>query len=186
MNDRKVRRKAPAYAVALTVGVLTLPACAWAVCDSPEDFAAVANTRAAIDANCDCANAISRSAYLRCAKNVANEEIVALRLERTCRKTVLKCAKRSTCGKPVGVWPCCKTNRYGRTSCKIRLPEQCRSGPGGSHCVGIGVRSCCDACLGLGQCAPPETTSTTTTTIQETTTTTTVQDTTTTSTTTLP
>jgi len=157
--------------------LLALGGRAWAVESCAVTDQQVIDVRAAMDRDCNC-NAASRSEYYRCVKTVINNEILALRLARECRRTVLKCAKRSTCGRPVGQWPCCKTNRFGKTSCKVKVPGQCRSGSGGSHCVGVGVRSCCDACLGLGQCAPPETTSTSTTTVQ--------QDTTTTSTSTLP
>ena len=178
MNRPNPHRRAPRCAIVLAAGLLALAGRAWATCDTPEELDQVAAVRALIDTGCTCDTSVPRSDYLRCAKTIANAEIAALRLDPTCRKNLLKCAKRSTCGRPVGLWPCCKTNRFGKTSCKVRLPEQCRSGPGGSHCVGIGVRSCCDACLGLGQCSPPETTSTSTTTV--------LQDTTTTSTNTLP
>jgi len=172
MNRPNRRRRAPTCAVVLAAGLLALAGRAWAACDTIEELAQVAAVRAIVDTTCTCDTTVSKGIYLRCVKTVTNEQIAALQLEPTCRKNVLKCAKRSTCGKPVGLWPCCKTNRYGKTSCKVRLPEQCRSGPGGSHCVGIGVRSCCDACLGLGTCSAPETTSTSTTTVQDTSTTT--------------
>jgi hypothetical protein len=156
MSHLNLHRGALACGLLLAAGLLALGERAWARgCDTQQDLAAVAATRAKVDQNCECENAVSKSTYISCVKTIANDDVAALLLDRKCRKVVLKCAKRSICGKPAGVWPCCRTNRLGKTICKVRLPEQCQSGPGGSHCVGFGVRSCCDACLGGGQCASP-------------------------------
>jgi hypothetical protein len=139
----------------LLLGSLFMAAPARALCDSPEDLAAVANTRALVEQRCNCEGAITHGQYVKCVAQVANEEMSALRLPRECRKVVIKCGARSTCGRPAGFYPCCKTNRLGKVKCKVRLPEQCRSGPGGSHCVSFTKKSCCDACLGVGTCASP-------------------------------
>ena len=144
--------------IGLLLGLLVAvaPAFAAAPCISPEDLAAVAAARAKVKDRCSCTGAISHSAYVRCVATVANEEMVAQRLPRACRKVVVKCGAKSVCGKPPGFFPCCKTNRLGKVKCKVRLVQQCNSGPGGSHCVGFNHESCCDACFGPGgPCASP-------------------------------
>jgi hypothetical protein len=140
---------------AVLLAIALAAASASAQCESPEDLAAVAASRGIVNMRCACDTAVPHGQYVRCASTVANEEMVALRLPRQCRKVVVKCAAKSTCGKPVGFHPCCKTNRLGKVKCKIRLPEQCRSGPGGAHCVSFTKKSCCDSCTGVGTCASP-------------------------------
>lgn len=140
------------FGVLFTLGLTAGPA--FAQCDSAQDLAQVAATRALIATQCSCTGALTHGRYVRCAAQTANAEMVAGRLDRTCRKRVIKCAARSTCGRPAGYFPCCKTNRLGQTKCKVRLPEQCRSGPGGSHCISMHKESCCDACIGTS-CASP-------------------------------
>jgi hypothetical protein len=139
------------------LGVLSAAGPGWAssnLCTTTEDLAAVAATRTLINQRCPCANAISDGLYKKCALTVANDEITALRLPRECRRVVVKCAAKSTCGRPIGYHPCCRTNRLGKTRCKITIPEKCQSGPGGSHCVSFDKQSCCDACKGNGVCSP--------------------------------
>lgn len=131
------------------------PALAAAGCDSSLDLEAVANTRILISQQCDCAHAVSDGVYVRCAETVANDELTAGRLPRECRKVVVKCARKSTCGRPVGYHPCCRTNRLGKVKCKITTADRCRSGPGGSHCLSLNAQSCCDACTGPGTCSSP-------------------------------
>jgi hypothetical protein len=141
--------------VGALLGSVLAAGSAWSQCITTSDLEAVAATRARIDQQCDCANAITDGLYKRCALTVANDDVAALRLPRGCRKIVVKCAAKSTCGRPVGYHPCCKTNRIGKTRCKITTPERCQSGPGGSHCFSFTKVSCCDACKGLGMCASP-------------------------------
>ena len=138
------------------LGVLLAADVGWAsvTCTTTDDLQKVANTRALIKEKCDCANAITDGLYKKCALTVANDEVTALRLPRECRKIVIKCAAKSTCGRPIGYHPCCRTNRLGKTRCKITIPEKCQSGPGGSHCVSFDKESCCDACKGNGVCSP--------------------------------
>jgi hypothetical protein len=140
------------FSVLITLGLMTSPA--FAQCDSAEELAQVAATRALVAQQCSCALAVTHGKFVRCAAQVANAELIAGRLDRLCRKVVVKCAGRSTCGRPPTYHPCCKTNRYGKTKCKTRLEEQCRSGPGGSHCMSFHQESCCDACIGPS-CASP-------------------------------
>lgn len=138
----------------LTVALLLSPAAAFGACASPEELAQVAATRALAEERCVCATALTHGEYVRCVSRVANEEVTHGRLDRTCRRPVVKCAAKSTCGRPVGYYPCCRTDRYGKTRCKIRLPHQCRAGLAGSACYSTTVASCCDACIGT-TCASP-------------------------------
>ena len=131
------------------------PALAASGCDSPQDLAAVHDTRVRISQQCDCENAVSDGSYVRCAATVANDDLSTGLLPRECRRTVLKCAKKSTCGRPLGYHPCCRTNRLGKFKCKITTADRCRSGPGGSHCMSVHKQSCCDACTGPGTCNSP-------------------------------
>lgn len=127
---------------------------AHAACDSPEDIAAVAATRALADTRCDCATALTHGEYVRCVTRVANEEVGAGRLDRFCRRHVRKCAAKSTCGRPTSYYPCCRTDRYAVTRCRVHLAEKCRAGLAGSACYSVTERSCCDACIGQS-CASP-------------------------------
>jgi hypothetical protein len=140
--------------LALTVALVMSAGPAFAACDSPEDIQAVADTRALADTRCNCVTALTHGEYVRCVARVANEEVVAGRLDRFCRRPIVKCAAKSTCGRPQGYYPCCRTDRYGKTRCKVRLPSQCRAGLAGSACWSTTVASCCDACIGT-TCASP-------------------------------
>ena len=125
-----------------------------AACDSPEDIQAVADTRAKAAQMCSCEAAITHGEYVHCVARVANGEVTAKRLDRFCRKPVVKCASKSICGRPAGQYPCCRTDRYGTTRCKVRLPSQCRAGLAGSACQSLTKESCCEACVGTS-CASP-------------------------------
>jgi len=137
------------------LGVVLAAGPGWAQCTTAEDLAAVAATRARVAQQCDCANAVTDGQYKKCALGVANTDVTNLVLPRKCRKVVIKCAARSICGRPIGYHPCCRTNRLGKTRCKIMPPGLCKSGPGGSHCFSLTKISCCDACEGPGLCASP-------------------------------
>ena len=131
---------------------------ALATCDptTEPDKADVANARAAVAANCDCAGATSHGAYVGCAAQQANLTLV----NKSCAGAVKRCAARSTCGKPVGAVTCCVTKATG-TKCKIkRDAEHCTGRAGSTACVGS-YTSCCDACGSAG-CATTTTTTTTT------------------------
>jgi hypothetical protein len=119
-----------------------------AKCDptTDPDKTDIANARAAVAANCDCAGATSHGAYVSCAAQQANTVLT----NKSCAGFVKKCASHSTCGKPNAV-TCCLSTTKG-TKCKVKKDA--------AHCtakqgtVGTGT-SCCDAC--------PSTTTTTTT-----------------------
>lgn len=120
-------------------------------CDlaDPDNVAGIAFVRAAITEHCDCAG--DRRAYLRCARETVDSFAV---LGKECNRHVLRCTRRSTCGRP-GAVTCCVTSPTGRTRCRIaRDAESCRAPRGGGACVGA-FASCCDACTGSGCTVPP-------------------------------
>ncbi|HEY8516516.1 MAG TPA: hypothetical protein VIS07_13475 [Candidatus Binatia bacterium] len=124
--------------------------------DLPGDDAAVAATRAAIEASCGCpTTAGSRSTYLRCAREVVKANVAQGTLPTSCRSSVMRCVNKSSCGRP-GAVSCCRTNRQGKTTCTIvGNASRCKAPSGGSACVGQ-YASCCDACTATG-CAPTPT-----------------------------
>jgi len=127
-------------------------------CDSrtEPDQTDVANARAAVAANCDCAGAASHGAYVRCAAQQANATLV----NKSCAGAVKKCAAKSTCGRLDAV-TCCVT-KTGGTKCRIkRDPAHCTASNGSTACMGT-YTSCCDACTSSG-CATTTGSTTTTT-----------------------
>src|SRR5262245_66524983 len=113
--------------------------------DAPGDAAAVADARAQVEDDCDCAAATSRREYVDCAKAVVAERVAQNLLTAECRGAVRRCAARSTCGRP-GAVTCCRTRPNGATKCRItRRPESCVASGGATACVGA-LPSCCDAC----------------------------------------
>jgi hypothetical protein len=145
--------------------VLAAASVARATCDptTDPDKTDIANARAAVAANCDCAGATSAGAYKSCAAQQADTTLV----NKTCARVVKRCAARSTCGRPSAV-TCCVTKTTG-TKCKIkRDAAHCTAPAGATACVGS-YASCCDACS-AGSCATATTTTTSSTTTTTTTT----------------
>jgi len=135
-----------------TTTTLPPPACT--------DAEALTRTRAAVDAQCDCAGASHRS-YVKCAVAVAKAAVRAGTLPKTCRGKVKRCAAHSTCGRP-GFATCCLTTAQGVQQCSIKpSAAACRPPPGGIACVGD-RSSCCGACGGTTCPRPPTTTTTST------------------------
>jgi hypothetical protein len=145
-------------------------------CTSPADLAAVADVRALVAAQCDCASALDSRTYVRCAQAVAQVAITQGRLAKACLAVVRRCASKSTCGRS-GAVACCQTTASGRKKCAIKRDASlCRAPKGGSACVSAAT-SCCDACDPSGGCAVTTTTTlapTPTTTVPPPTTTTTL------------
>ncbi len=110
----------------------------------PGDAPAIAATRELVDSQCDCAAATTHGDYVKCARQVVDAaENSGLR--KSCESSVLRCARKSTCGRPNAV-TCCRTTAIGKTSCRIaRDSNHCVAPHGGSACVGD-YTSCCDAC----------------------------------------
>ena len=127
------------------------PSCAPPPCESDDPCTcAAAATRAAADAQCDCTAARNHGSYVQCVADVANADVAAGRLPRECRGDIVKCASRSTCGKP-GFSTCCRTDARGKTKCHVKRDGRCRAPRGGHACAGT-KSSCCDACVS-GGCA---------------------------------
>jgi hypothetical protein len=121
--------------------------------DNIGDDAAVAATRAQVEAQCPCAAATNHGAYVKCAKGVINAAVANDTLPTQCKGEVRRCAAKSTCGRP-GAVTCCRTNAKGVTKCSIKKDAtKCRAPKGGSACLGL-MSSCCGACLATG-CAGP-------------------------------
>jgi hypothetical protein len=117
--------------------------------DPCEDDPAVPAARAAVERQCPCASAATRGQYVRCASNVADAEVTAGRLPANCRRKVVDCASRSTCGRP-GAVTCCRVDARGTKSCSVkRRADRCRPPRGGSATVG-NRPSCCDPCTESG------------------------------------
>jgi hypothetical protein len=133
----------PDACAALVLGVLVAGADpARAACADP---AAVAAARAAADAQCSCAAASNHGQYVKCVRGVAQAAAEAGTLPRNCKGQVIRCAAKSTCGKP-GFVTCCRTTAAGRTTCSIKKDaSKCKAPQGGSASVGA-TPSCCDAC----------------------------------------
>ena len=128
------------------------------------DSAAVAATRAASDQACTskgmgCSTAKSHGEYVSCVAHQAKAAVKAGTLPKQCKGTVVKCAAKSTCGKP-GFVTCCRTTKQGNPACAITpRAARCTAPKHGAACVGS-VPSCCDVCA-EGACATNATTTTT-------------------------
>jgi hypothetical protein len=114
----------------------------WCLC--PRDTPALAHLRAEIVAACDCANASSHGAFVRCARTrlaLISPEF----LLRPCRQTTLKSLARSVCGRR-GAITCCRTNAKGLHRCVVKSDAaHCTAPPGGSASLGVS-ENCDDAC----------------------------------------
>ncbi len=114
------------------------------------DSAAVAATRAAADQACTskgmgCSTAKSHGEYVSCVAHQAKAAVKAGTLPKQCKGTVVKCAAKSTCGKP-GFVTCCRTTKQGNPACAITpRAARCTAPKHGAACVGS-VPSCCDVC----------------------------------------
>ena len=115
------------------------------------DAGDIATARAALAANCTCdpTGAVNHGQYVKCASEQAKMTLV----NQSCHGAVVKCAARSTCGKP-GFVTCCRTTSKGTTKCSTKSgADKCKPPKGGTACAGI-FASCCDACTATG-CASP-------------------------------
>lgn len=155
----------------VALGVLwTAPA--FARCDQPGDQAAVATIRDRVAQQCDCGSAFSRSSYRKCVRAVTTTAVDRNELPSRCKSTVLRCGRKSICGRPAAV-TCRRTSASGRVRCSIKRDStRCRAPRNGSACV-VPVDSCCDA-LGCNSTSSTVPSTTTTSTSQAGTTTTTV------------
>ncbi len=132
-------------------------AAAAAKCDPQgTDASDIAAARAAVASSCDCATAATHAQYTRCSRAVLRARVENGDLNRRCRRSVQRCAQRSTCGRPDAV-TCCITTASGKSKCRIRSDaNRCKAPAGGAACVG-NYESCCDACGAGGGCVPSPT-----------------------------
>ena len=126
-----------------------------AKCDvTGADAGNVAAARAAVDLACPCDTFTNHGQYVKCATGAAK---TALQMTNpSCKGAVVKCAARSTCGKPNFV-TCCRTSK-GVTKCSTKSSAaRCLAAApkGGTSCVAVGIPSCCDACSATGCNASP-------------------------------
>ena len=137
-------------ALALSLVALTGQRAA-AKCDpTGADKADVAAARAAVDLHCNCAGVANHGKFVSCAADEASKTLT----NKSCHGVVVKCAARSTCGKP-GFVTCCRTKASGVTSCSTKSnSDKCTPPKGGTACVGS-FPSCCDACTSSGCATSP-------------------------------
>ena len=140
---------------ALVLALLLAPGLSYGGCgEDPGDARAVADARAEVASDCDCAGAPTHGTYVHCAVNIANDRVATTQLRPQCKRAVKRCAAHSTCGKH-GAVTCCRTDARGRTRCTTKRQSACHSSSSG--------------------CAPSSTTSTTSSSTLTTTTTTLVR-----------
>ena len=110
------------------------------------DNAAVAAARATADAECGgCANASNHGHYVSCVAKKATDLADSGDLPKECKGQVVRCAAKSTCGKP-GFITCCRVDKKGKVKCSIKSSlDRCKAPKGGQACAG-GAASCCDSC----------------------------------------
>lgn len=133
-----------------TLGLLLLlHGTAGAACssDTCTDLPAIENVRAVVSAACDCSGAASHGKYVRCAKQVVKQAITAGTLAKSCKKPVLRCEARSTCGKARSKI-CCVTSSKGKVKALTVRGDRCpRQGQLCDHPMALA-----DACTAEGAC----------------------------------
>ena len=125
------------WLVALLVG-FSAPTSATASCD---DAASAATTRSAVEAVCPCGTIPDAPTYRSCARSVVAARLAAGTLSSACGRQVLRCVRRSTCGR-AGRVTCCRSGASGSTRCRVTDAARCTASNG---CVGSAA-TCCDAC----------------------------------------
>ena len=138
-------RVAPALGI-----VFLLQGAAGAVCSSDKctDLTAIENVRAVVSAACDCSGAESHKKYVKCAKEIVNGAIADATLQPTCKKPVLKCEARSTCGKPKSKICCVKNPKNNKVKALTVRGSKCpKQGQLCDHPAALA-----DACTAEGAC----------------------------------
>jgi len=120
--------------------------------DLPGDTEALHTAWAALASTCGCAPAPRESwkrehgDFLDCARGFAVRAVLDQRIRAPCRGTLLRSARRSTCGRPLESTTCCLTNTKDQTSCKVhKLEEHCATTASRSATLG-NTETCLDAC----------------------------------------
>jgi len=130
--------------------LLLLPGTASAVCssDTCTDLTAIDNTRAVVSAACDCAGIDSHRAYVKCAKEIIAGNVKDGLLQRECKRPVLRCEARSTCGKAKSKI-CCVTSPKGKVKALAIRGSKCpKAGNLCDHPMALA-----DACTAEGACS---------------------------------
>ena len=104
---------------------------AYAKCDATgADAGDIANARAQVALNCNCAGSTNHGAFVKCATQQAKTNLT----NQSCMGQVVRCAARSTCGKPNFV-TCCRTSATGQTRCSTKSGADQVQGAEGRHGV---------------------------------------------------
>jgi len=115
---------------------------------------------------CPCDGAVSHRSHVQCVSRVARDLVRSKALPSACKGAVVRCASRSTCGKPEAA-ACRRTVAGGGHRCRIRPSSARCEVAGGTAESG----SCCRACPTTSTSSTSSTSSTTTSTTATTTTT---------------
>jgi len=142
--------------------------------DQAGDADAIATVRDRVAKQCDCASAFSHGSYVRCASAVVRTAVGLGDLRSQCRSTVVRCASKSTCGRPGAV--ICRRTRGTRVRCGVKRDATHCRGTVASPACAVAVASCCDAssCDATTTTSAPSTTTSTFVGSTSTTTTTTI------------
>jgi hypothetical protein len=114
--------------------------------------AARCEVAASLAESCPCEDAGSRREHVRCVARAAKKLAVAKALPTKCRRTIVRCAQKSSCGRSRS--GTCWVIRAGVERCSIRPPARCRGT--------VSVGSCCGPCGVSNTTLPPGGTTTTT------------------------
>jgi hypothetical protein len=86
--------------------------------------AAIDNVRAVVSAACDCSGTAAHRKYVKCAKEIIKDAIADGTLQKTCKKPVLRCEARSTCGRAKSKI-CCVTSPKGKVKALTVRGDKC-------------------------------------------------------------
>jgi hypothetical protein len=92
---------------------------------------------AAVAEACPCDGAVSHKEHVRCVSRAAKGLALIKELPTKCRKTMVRCAQKSSCGRAKGV-ACRVALRGGAERCSIKAPARCRGT--------VESGSCCARC----------------------------------------
>jgi hypothetical protein len=115
----------------------------------PCDAAAAGEVRSAVAATCACNGFASRAQYLRCTRTAIGAAVKARTIAASCRASLTRVFKASTCAFKRPKTTCCQRVRNG-TKCVIRSAERCATSRGASPSCNF-TPFCADAdCVGGG------------------------------------
>jgi hypothetical protein len=115
----------------------------------PCDAAAAGEVRSAVATTCACDRSDNRSQYLRCTRTAIGAAIKAGAIAESCRASLTRVFKTSTCAFKKPKTTCCERTRNG-AKCVIRSAERCAAGRNASPSCNF-TPFCADAdCAGGG------------------------------------